>query len=62
MRVVMYLRLSSEDRDMQEKGKTESDSIANQRLLLTDFVRSHPDFRGAELDELCDDGWSGKNF
>ena len=62
MRVVMYLRLSSEDRDMQEKGKTESDSIANQRLLLTDFVRSHPDFCGAELDELCDDGWSGKNF
>ncbi len=62
MRVVMYLRLSSEDKDVQEKGKTESDSIANQRLLLTDFVRNHPDLSGAELDELCDDGWSGKNF
>lgn len=62
MRVVMYLRISSEDKDIQEKGKTESDSIANQRLLLTDFIRSHPDFCDAELDELCDDGWSGKNF
>ncbi len=62
MRVVIYLRLSSEDRDIQEKGKTESNSIAHQRWLLTDFVRNHPDLCGAELDELCDDGWSGKNF
>jgi len=58
----MYLRISNEDSDMRENGKTESDSIAHQRWLLTDFVHNHPDLRDAELDELCDDGWSGKNF
>lgn len=62
MRVVMYLRLSNEDTDMREKSKIESDSIAHQRWLITDFVNNHPDLCGAELDELCDDGWSGKNF
>lgn len=62
MRVVMYLRISSEDRDMREKSKNESNSIAHQRWLLTDFVHNHPDLCDADLDELCDDGWSGKNF
>ena len=62
MRVLMYLRLSSEDTDIQERNKAESDSIAHQRWMLTDFVQNHPDLCGAELDELCDDGWSGKNF
>lgn len=62
MRVVMYLRLSSEDADVRENGKTESNSIAHQRWMLTDFVHNHPDLCDAELDELCDDGWSGKNF
>ena len=62
MRVVMYLRISSEDTDMREKNKSESDSIAHQRWLLTDFVHNHPDLCNAHLDELCDDGWSGKNF
>lgn len=60
--MVVYLRLSSEDTDMREKNKTESDSIAHQRWLLTDFVKNHPDLCSAELDELSDDGWSGKNF
>ncbi|NCE64445.1 hypothetical protein D1159_07535 [Pseudoflavonifractor sp. 524-17] len=62
MKVLMYLRISSEDTDMREKNKSESNSIAHQRWLLTDFVRNHPELCGAELDELCDDGWSGKNF
>jgi DNA invertase Pin-like site-specific DNA recombinase len=62
MRVVMYLRISSEDTDKRETGKAESNSIAHQRWLLADFVRNHPDLCDAELDELCDDGWSGKNF
>lgn len=62
MKVLMYLRISSEDSDMREKNKSESNSIAHQRWLLTDFVRNHPELCGAELDELCDDGWSGKNF
>ena len=50
-----YLRLSREDGD-----KAESDSIANQRGLLEQYIAAHP--------ELClagfyqDDGYTGTNF
>lgn len=62
MKILMYLRISIEDTNLAEKGKSESNSIAHQRWLLTDFVRNHPELCNAELDELCVDGWSGKNF
>ncbi|MCD8374456.1 MAG: recombinase family protein [Oscillospiraceae bacterium] len=62
MKVVMYLRISNEDTDVREKSKCESNSIAHQRWMLTDFVRNHPDLCDAELDEICDDGWSGRSF
>jgi len=58
----MYLRLSSEDGDLKDTGKTESESISNQRGLLRSFISSSPDFSGWEISEFCDDGWSGKNF
>lgn len=50
-----YLRLSREDGD-----KAESDSIRNQRELITDFVKQHPDIK--LVDEYVDDGYSGTNF
>ena len=62
MRVAMYLRLSSEDGDLKDTGKAESESISNQRGLLQNFISSRPEFRGWEISEFCDDGWSGKNF
>lgn len=62
MRVAMYLRLSSEDGDLKDTGKAESESISNQRGLLLNFISSRPDFSGWEVSEFCDDGWSGKNF
>lgn len=62
MRVAMYLRLSSEDGDLKDTGKAESESISNQRGLLQSFISSRPDFSGWEVSEFCDDGWSGKNF
>ncbi len=62
MRVAMYLRLSSEDGDLKDTGKAESESISNQRGLLEDFISSRPEFSGWEISEFCDDGWSGKNF
>lgn len=62
MRVAMYLRLSSEDGDLKDSGKAESESISNQRGLLQNFIRSSPEFTGWEISEFCDDGWSGKNF
>ena len=62
MRVAMYLRLSSEDVDLRNTGKAESESISNQRGLLESFIGSRPEFAGWERSEFCDDGWSGKNF
>lgn len=62
MTIATYLRLSSEDDDLKDTGKAESESISNQRGLLRNFIGSVPEFTGAEIIEFCDDGWSGKNF
>ena len=51
----IYLRLSSDDGD-----KAESDSIRNQRSLINDFVKQHPEI--TLVDEYVDDGYSGANF
>lgn len=50
-----YCRLSKEDGD-----KLESDSIANQRQLMDDYVASHPDM--CCMGEYTDDGFTGTNF
>ena len=60
--IAVYLRLSSEDQDLKQSGKAESNSIRNQRNLILDFIRKVPEFSGATVQEFCDDGWSGKNF
>lgn len=60
--VAKYLRLSSEDADLKQTGKAESNSISNQRNLLDAYIAHSPDFAGAAVVEFCDDGWSGKNF
>ena len=62
MRTAMYLRISSEDADLRNGEKDESESISNQRSLLRDYVCSHADLSGSEILEFCDDGWSGTNF
>lgn len=50
-----YYRLSREDGD-----KAESDSIVNQKALLKEFLRVHPDIHIHE--EKVDDGYTGVNF
>lgn len=50
-----YFRLSREDGD-----KTESDSIVNQRALVKEFLKTHPDIQ--IYHERVDDGFSGVNF
>ena len=50
-----YLRLSREDGD-----KAESDSIANQRKLLEQYIAVHPELRLADFYQ--DDGYTGRNF
>ena len=51
----IYLRLSKEDGD-----KEESDSIQNQRALILDFLRNHPDIQIHKI--RIDDGRSGVDF
>ena len=53
---IMYLRLSSEDK---EKA-VESNSIKNQRQLILEFLKKHPEIR--LIGEKVDDGYSGVNF
>lgn len=55
----LYLRLSRDDAD-EDGTKTESNSIANQRELLRNFVKSQPDIQ--IFDIYVDDGYSGTNF
>jgi len=51
----LYLRLSKEDGD-----KIESDSISNQKALLTEYVKTKPELRICS--ERVDDGYSGVDF
>lgn len=52
--IALYCRLSVADGDGGE-----SDSIANQRLILTDFIASRDDLKGEEHRFFVDDGISG---
>lgn len=53
--VAQYMRLSREDGD-----KLESDSIINQRQMLSNYIVSKPDLAGKL--EYVDDGYTGTNF
>lgn len=57
--IAIYLRLSSEDRDI---GKIESNSIANQRQLILDYIQSNKALSECEIREFVDDGVSGARF
>lgn len=50
-----YYRLSREDGD-----KAESDSIVNQKALVKEFLKGHPDIHIHE--EKADDGYTGVSF
>lgn len=51
----IYARLSKDDGD-----KPESDSIGNQKALIRDFLKKHPEIQ--VVSEKVDDGYSGVNF
>ena len=53
--VALYLRLSRDDGD-----KNESNSITNQRNILTSYVKQIPEFKIEDI--YVDDGFSGTNF
>lgn len=52
---IAYYRLSKDD-----KGKYESDSIANQRKLISAFLQKNPNIK--LVAEADDDGYTGTNF
>ena len=54
-KVGMYIRLSREDGDDRE-----SESIENQRDIITNFIESKEDLE--LVDEYVDDGYTGTNF
>lgn len=56
----LYLRLSKEDGDVAIGSKNESNSIANQKGLIMDYLQSRPEFRVVSIRE--DDGYSGTDF
>lgn len=60
-KIAVYLRLSQED---YETGnfKEESNSISNQRKLLSYYVKRRKEFQTCEISEYCDDGYTGTNF
>lgn len=52
-KAAIYLRLSKEDGDFSFSGeKLESDSISNQRLLIMDYLKKHPEI--TVVKEYCD--------
>lgn len=61
MRIAIYMRLSKEDPALScERHHRESNSIANQRILLTKYISEK--FPDACIQEFADDGYSGVNF
>ncbi len=53
-----YLRLSHDDEDKQD----ESNSIANQRLLIQQYIKGNQEFDGTCIRFCADDGYSGTNY
>ena len=60
--IAIYLRLSSEDGDLGTASKEISNSISNQRKLITDYISSNSDLEKMKIEEYIDDGYSGTNF
>ena len=51
MSIGIYMRLSQADGDFGEDGRNESNSIDNQRLLLTKYVNDNPLWENEEVIE-----------
>jgi DNA invertase Pin-like site-specific DNA recombinase len=55
--IALYMRISKDDGNNQE-----SNSIANQRVLLRQYIANDPQLSDYPVLEFCDDGFSGTNF
>lgn len=65
-KIAIYLRISKKNRDAHFKimyrGREESLSIYNQRMILLKYIRNDSKLANAEIVEFCDDGFSGTNM
>ncbi len=57
--IAIYMRLSVSDDDTIQD---ESNSIKAQRDLMYQYINEKEEFKGCEIEEFCDDGYSGTNF
>jgi len=55
--IASYLRISADNGD-----SAENESIIGQRALISEYIRTHQDFKDAKHLEFCDEGYSGTNF
>lgn len=62
MGIARYIRLSSEDLDVDGGEKEESVSVTAQRQLISAYISEHIEFTGLPVKEFVDDGFSGTNF
>ena len=60
--IAKYIRLSSEDLDVETGEKEESVSVTAQRKLIENYIYEHTEFAGFPVKEYVDDGFSGTNF
>lgn len=60
-KIAVYIRLSVADEDTG-KGKEESESVGNQRMLIHRFLDGHKELSDYPRVELVDDGFTGTNF
>lgn len=60
--VALYLRLSLEDVDSRKGSTDESNSITNQRNVLINYIKNHPELKDKRIIEFVDDGFTGTNF
>lgn len=56
----VYLPLSKEDGDLDTAGKSESNSIQNQKALILNFLKKLPNVKIYDI--YVDDGYTGTNF
>ncbi|MBP3233136.1 MAG: recombinase family protein [Eubacterium sp.] len=62
MVIAKYIRLSSEDFDVDSGEKEESVSVTSQRQLIENYISEHREFENVPVKEFVDDGFSGTNF
>ncbi len=58
--IAIYIRLSMADEEIGS-SKAESDSIVNQRSLISRYLDRHPALSRYKRTEFCDDGYTGTN-